>query len=167
MSLSTYTLDHFDRARQECKINRGLQSIGETRFALIYWSLQSVLDGFPAFVKIAGDVNNGVDNEVFIWPQHGIPSCCVLVCRFWNSLWFTGPCCKFALIYCKFAWIRNVQICTCELEPQRRRRKFAGRIGPGANPRNTICATRPVIGWLLRRINYCRDFELGTALWDR
>jgi hypothetical protein len=67
MSLSTYTLDHYDKARQECKIGQGLLSIGETRFALIYWSLQSVLDGFPAFVKIARDINNGIDNEVLIY----------------------------------------------------------------------------------------------------
>ncbi len=65
MSLSTYTLDHYDKARQECKIKHGLQSIGETRFALIYWSLQSVLEGIPAFMKIARE-NNGIDNEVRI-----------------------------------------------------------------------------------------------------
>jgi len=66
MSLSTFTLDHFDKARKDCKITQGLQSIGETRFALIYWSLQSVLDGFPAFIRIAQDTSNGIDSEVFI-----------------------------------------------------------------------------------------------------
>ena len=66
MSLSTYTLDHFDKAQQDCNITQGLQLIGETRFALIYWSLQSVLNGFPAFTQIARDTSNGIDSEVFI-----------------------------------------------------------------------------------------------------
>jgi len=57
MALSTYTLDFFDLARKELKIGCGLQLIGETRFATIYWSLDSVLTGFPAFEKIAHEWN--------------------------------------------------------------------------------------------------------------
>lgn len=70
MSLSTYTLDYFDLARKELNISRGLQSIGDTRFATIYWSLQSVVDGFPAFEKIARDSHiNGIDSEVCVSPN--------------------------------------------------------------------------------------------------
>jgi len=65
MSFSTYTLDFFDLAREELGIGRGLQSIGETRFLIIYWSIDSVLQGFPAFTKIARErIKNGIDSEV-------------------------------------------------------------------------------------------------------
>ena len=65
MAMSTYTLDFFDLAREELNIGRGLQSIGETRFATIYWSLESVLIGFPAFEKIAREhYLNGIDSDV-------------------------------------------------------------------------------------------------------
>ncbi|KAJ7746234.1 hypothetical protein B0H14DRAFT_3605957 [Mycena olivaceomarginata] len=50
MSLSTYSQDWFDLARKELNISRGLESVGETRFATIYWSLDSTLRGIPAFV---------------------------------------------------------------------------------------------------------------------
>ena len=65
MALSTYTLDFFDLARKELKIGCGLQSVGETCFATIYWSLDSVLTGFPAFEKIARKYHiNGIDSHV-------------------------------------------------------------------------------------------------------
>lgn len=64
MSLSSYTLDHFDVARKELHIARGLQSIGETRFATIYWSLDSVLQGIPPFVKIIQDKSLGIESDV-------------------------------------------------------------------------------------------------------
>ncbi|KAJ7768081.1 ribonuclease H-like domain-containing protein, partial [Mycena maculata] len=51
MSLSSYSQDWFDIARAEQGISRGLQSVGETRFASIYWSLDSVLNGIPAFFR--------------------------------------------------------------------------------------------------------------------
>lgn len=64
MSLSTYTRDYYDVARRELKIGRGLQSIGETRFATIYWSLDSVLQGYEAFKKIVRNPDLGIDNAV-------------------------------------------------------------------------------------------------------
>ena len=64
MSLSSYTLDHFDVARKELNIMRGLQSIGETRFGTIYWSLDSVLQGIPPFVKIIQDKSLGIESDV-------------------------------------------------------------------------------------------------------
>ncbi|KAJ7720009.1 hypothetical protein B0H16DRAFT_1700044 [Mycena metata] len=50
MSLSSYSQDWYDAAREDLKISRGLQSVGETRFGTIYWSLDSVLRGIDAFV---------------------------------------------------------------------------------------------------------------------
>ncbi|KJA16151.1 hypothetical protein HYPSUDRAFT_71581 [Hypholoma sublateritium FD-334 SS-4] len=64
MSLSSYTLDHFDVARKELNITRGLQLIGETCFGTIYWSLDSVLQGIPPFVKIIQDKSLGIESDV-------------------------------------------------------------------------------------------------------
>jgi hypothetical protein len=64
MSLSSYTLDYFDVAREELHIPRGLIPIGETRFGSIYWSLDSALQGFPAFIKIVRDTNIGIESQV-------------------------------------------------------------------------------------------------------
>ena len=65
MAMSTYTLDFYDLAHEELNIGCGLQSIGETRFATIYWSLESVLVGFPAFEKIAHEhYLNGINSDV-------------------------------------------------------------------------------------------------------
>jgi len=64
MSLSSYTLDYFDVAREKLHIERGLQSIGETRFGTIYWSLDSVLEGMPAFINIVQDESLGIESEV-------------------------------------------------------------------------------------------------------
>jgi hypothetical protein len=64
MSLSSYTLAYFDEARKDLHIPRGLISIGETRFGSIYWSLNSVLDGMPAFRKIIQQPNLGIESEV-------------------------------------------------------------------------------------------------------
>lgn len=66
MSLSTYTLDWFDVARAELKISRGLESVGDTRFSTIYWSLDSVLRGIPAFTSIVRNPKLGIDSEVMI-----------------------------------------------------------------------------------------------------
>ncbi|KAJ7933219.1 hypothetical protein B0H13DRAFT_2262883 [Mycena leptocephala] len=52
MSLSSYSQDWFDLARKSLGISRGLESIGETRFSTIYWSLDSTLHGIPAFTSI-------------------------------------------------------------------------------------------------------------------
>ncbi|KAF8902221.1 ribonuclease H-like domain-containing protein, partial [Gymnopilus junonius] len=64
MSLSSYTLVYFDEAREDLHIERGLISIGETRFGSIYWSLNSVLDGMPAFKKVMQEQSLGIDSEV-------------------------------------------------------------------------------------------------------
>ncbi|KAJ6552285.1 hypothetical protein DFH09DRAFT_925301, partial [Mycena vulgaris] len=52
MSLSSYSRDWFDETRKSLGISRGLQSVGETRFATIYRSLDSVLRGIPEFSSI-------------------------------------------------------------------------------------------------------------------
>ncbi|KAI9432864.1 hypothetical protein F5148DRAFT_1278703 [Russula earlei] len=62
MGLSTYTLDWFDVARKDLHIQHGLQSVGETRFGTIYWSLDSVVQGIPAFTKIVRNPGLGIDN---------------------------------------------------------------------------------------------------------
>ncbi|KAK6987977.1 ribonuclease H-like domain-containing protein [Favolaschia claudopus] len=64
MSLSSYALDWFDDARKQLKIAQGLESVGETRFGTIYWSLHSVLEGIPAFVSIVRNPELGIDSEV-------------------------------------------------------------------------------------------------------
>ncbi|KAJ7712808.1 ribonuclease H-like domain-containing protein [Mycena metata] len=64
MSLSSYSQDWYDAAREDLKISRGLQSVGETRFGTIYWSLDSVLRGIDAFVSIVRNPNIGLDSEV-------------------------------------------------------------------------------------------------------
>jgi len=64
MSLTSYTLAYFDEARQDLHIERGLISIRETRFGSIYWSLNSVLDGIPAFRNIMAEKSLGIESEV-------------------------------------------------------------------------------------------------------
>ena len=64
MSLSSYTLDWFDVARKELYIQRSLQSVGETRFGSIYWSLDSVVQGIPAFTIIVCKSDLSIDNMV-------------------------------------------------------------------------------------------------------
>ncbi|KAJ7079037.1 hypothetical protein C8R43DRAFT_1092890 [Mycena crocata] len=63
MSLSSYTRDWFDVARKELGISRGLESIGDTRFGTIYWSLESISRGIPAFVSIVRNPALGIDSE--------------------------------------------------------------------------------------------------------
>ncbi|KAL0952949.1 hypothetical protein HGRIS_014937 [Hohenbuehelia grisea] len=64
MSLSTYTADHFDDARKELKVARGLESIGETRFGTIYWSLNSLLRGMDALEKVVKNPDLCIESEV-------------------------------------------------------------------------------------------------------
>ena len=64
MSQSTYTLDHFDDARQILGISKGLEAIGETRFATVYWSSLSLLRGFPAMIKVVQNKDLNIKNEV-------------------------------------------------------------------------------------------------------
>lgn len=76
MSLSTYTQDYYDVARRELKIGRGLQSVGETRFATIYWSVDSVLQGYEAFKQIVRNPDIGIENAVRTVSQRKL---CVLI----------------------------------------------------------------------------------------
>ncbi|KAF8224898.1 hypothetical protein L208DRAFT_1508227 [Tricholoma matsutake] len=66
MSLSSYTLDWFDVAHWELHIQQGLQSVGKTQFGTIYWSLDSVVQGIPAFTKIVHNADLGIDNLLAI-----------------------------------------------------------------------------------------------------
>ncbi|KAJ6486304.1 hypothetical protein DFH09DRAFT_948883 [Mycena vulgaris] len=63
MSLSSYSRDWFDETRKSLGISRGLQSVGETRFATIYRSLDSVLRGIPEFSSIVRNRTLGIDAE--------------------------------------------------------------------------------------------------------
>ncbi|CAE6421153.1 unnamed protein product, partial [Rhizoctonia solani] len=53
--LSTYATGRLKAARQLLSIARGLQSIGKTRFATIYYSATSILVNLPALYKIYRD----------------------------------------------------------------------------------------------------------------
>lgn len=64
MSQSTYTLDHFDDAQRILGISKGLEGIGETRFATVYWSSLSLLRGFPAMIKVVQNKDLKIENEV-------------------------------------------------------------------------------------------------------
>ncbi len=64
MSLSTYTQDHFDDARKELGIGRGLEGIGETRFGTVYWSLESLIRGMDALKKVVQNKKLAIDSEV-------------------------------------------------------------------------------------------------------
>ncbi|KAH8813669.1 ribonuclease H-like domain-containing protein [Flagelloscypha sp. PMI_526] len=64
MAHSTYNRNQFDKARKELGIMRGLEGIGETRFATVYWSGESVLRGIPALAKIVREPEWGVKSEV-------------------------------------------------------------------------------------------------------
>jgi hypothetical protein len=64
MNKSTYTLEHFDYHRKKLGIGRGLETIGETRFGMIYWSGKSVQRGLPAFRAIISDEALGIDIPV-------------------------------------------------------------------------------------------------------
>jgi hypothetical protein len=55
MNKSTYAQEHFDYQRRRLGIGRGLETIGETRFGMIFWSGKSVLRGLPAFKAIMSD----------------------------------------------------------------------------------------------------------------
>ncbi len=55
MHKSTYSMEHFDKARKSLNISRGLTRIGETRFSTYVSAVSSVKRCLPAFEKIAGD----------------------------------------------------------------------------------------------------------------
>ncbi|KXN85363.1 hypothetical protein AN958_01409 [Leucoagaricus sp. SymC.cos] len=64
MSLSTYTLDHYNIIRKKRGVYQGLESIGETRFATVYWSIRSVLAGIDVFVEITRKPELCIDSEI-------------------------------------------------------------------------------------------------------
>jgi hypothetical protein len=54
----------FDAARCELKIKRGVVSMSNTWFGTVYWLLKSVLEGVPAFKRIAAEADfNGLDED--------------------------------------------------------------------------------------------------------
>ncbi len=57
-------MDKYNDARQLLNIGRGLESVGEPRFGTIYWSLQSIRRGLPAFRLIVADKSLGIDITV-------------------------------------------------------------------------------------------------------
>lgn len=63
MSRSTYALDWFDYERIEQDIPRGLETIGETRFGAIYWSIESVLRGSQALKSVAQKPEYAIDED--------------------------------------------------------------------------------------------------------
>ena len=54
-------MEHFNLARQKHHIGRGLESIGETRFATIYWAAESIRRGLPALRDIVRDKNLNIE----------------------------------------------------------------------------------------------------------
>ena len=63
MSRSQYALDWFDVERVEKGIGRGLETISETRFAAIYWSINSVLRGSNALKAVAQKPEYAIDED--------------------------------------------------------------------------------------------------------
>jgi hypothetical protein len=58
-------MDHLERTRTRLGIKRGLESIGDTRFATIYWSAVSVHRCLPALREIVSDKKLGI--EIGVW----------------------------------------------------------------------------------------------------
>ncbi|KIY52238.1 hypothetical protein FISHEDRAFT_56000 [Fistulina hepatica ATCC 64428] len=64
VSLSTYTFDQLDNERRRLGIGRTIEGIGETRFATMCWSAESLLRCYPAFVNIVRNPLLGIDNDM-------------------------------------------------------------------------------------------------------
>lgn len=64
MSKSNYAMEHFNEARRKLHIDLGLTGIGETRFGTIYWSLESIRRGIPAFRSIVKHCELGINIAV-------------------------------------------------------------------------------------------------------
>ncbi|KAF8981148.1 hypothetical protein BDQ17DRAFT_1394259 [Cyathus striatus] len=64
MSLSTYTYDHYKAACSDLGITHGFQWIGKTRFATIFWSVDSMLKGIDALKQIARNTSLGIESEI-------------------------------------------------------------------------------------------------------
>lgn len=65
--MSTYATGKLNAARKVLLISRGIQSIGQTRFATIYYAATSVLANLPALYKIYRD--NEVDTVTTPLPE--------------------------------------------------------------------------------------------------
>lgn len=65
--MSTYATGKLNAARKLLGVSRGLQSIGRTRFATVYYAATSVLSNLPALYKIYRD--NEVDTMTTPLPE--------------------------------------------------------------------------------------------------
>lgn len=54
-------MEQLNLARQKLNIGRGLEAIGDTRFATIYWSAESIRCCLPAFRQIVADPALGIE----------------------------------------------------------------------------------------------------------
>ena len=64
MSQSSLAGEPFERAREHHKIGRGLETIGNTRFATTMWSADSVHHCIPAFREVVKDHGNEINIAV-------------------------------------------------------------------------------------------------------
>ncbi len=64
MHQSTYSMEHFNSARQELKISTGLSHIVNTRFWTYVSAVDSVNKCLPAFRAIIEDKKLGIDIAV-------------------------------------------------------------------------------------------------------
>ncbi|KAF9497338.1 hypothetical protein BDN71DRAFT_1429525 [Pleurotus eryngii] len=65
MSLSTYTLDHFDDACKKLGIGCGLEGVGETQFETVYWSLKSLIRSMDALKKVVHNKKLAIESKIF------------------------------------------------------------------------------------------------------
>ncbi|KAF6756529.1 ribonuclease H-like domain-containing protein [Ephemerocybe angulata] len=63
MSSSTFTRDLFDAERKEMGIAKGLLTMSDTRFGSVFWSIDSVLVGYPALKRVGTDMTNGLEED--------------------------------------------------------------------------------------------------------
>jgi hypothetical protein len=66
LSASTYSREHYDYQRKADNVTRGLVSIGETRFATLYWSGESLLRGLPTIRKLVAEPELGINISVSV-----------------------------------------------------------------------------------------------------
>ena len=64
MHQSTYTMEHYNKARQELKITTGLAHIGATRFWTYVSAVDSIYQGLPAFQSIVQNKKLKIDIAV-------------------------------------------------------------------------------------------------------
>jgi hypothetical protein len=64
MSKSSYAMEHFDYECTKLGITRGIEGIGNTCFATMYWAGKSVQRGLPALQAIVENDTLGIDISV-------------------------------------------------------------------------------------------------------